>query len=360
VAAPHVGRPPGSMEEVSSTRIPSPSAPPCAGCGAVAAASPQPGLGARSRAPSPLVPATTAAPPASPSSSPLSPTAPPFFPAFSGGRSKSQRWADDDGEEPADDRRASYVDVVRRPQKPMASALPCAQPVVDTDRGRADAGRHGSRRRWRKRSQPRPQLVLGLPARPVDGRIPARQRLGRCVWVSVPDTVATERRNKRRVPRRTPVHQRLGPKVTEHLALRCRPRRFSSPNADGWREVLPRRKDDNSADVGRHPASQPAAAAASTPSGGAERPMPELPLLQASPCRLQATNKVSSLPRIPASCSLLQAAAFTTNWQLGCPWPRRTFAGCCCTYRRQATTMSFEMPGADKGQHLGYFDYFLW
>ncbi|KAG2616687.1 hypothetical protein PVAP13_3NG249566 [Panicum virgatum] len=245
------------MEEASSTCIPSPSTPPCAGCGAVAVASPQPGLGARSGAPSPLVPATTAAPPASPSSSSLSPSAPPFFPAFSGGRSKSQRWADDDGEEPADDRRATFVDVVCRPQKQVASAPPRAQPVVDTGRGRADAGRHGSRRRRRKRSRPRPQLVLGLPARPVDGRVPARQRLGRRERVSVPNTVASVRRNQRREPRRTPVHQHLGPKVTEHPAPRRRPRRFSSPNADGWREVLPRRTDDNSADAGRHPARQP-------------------------------------------------------------------------------------------------------
>ena len=139
----------------------------------------------------------------------------------------------------------------------MASAPPHTQPFVDTGRGRADAGRHGSRRRRRKRSRPRPQLVLGLPARPVDGRVPARQRLGRRERVSVPNTVASVRRNQRRELRRTPVHQHLGPKVTEHPAPRRRPRRFSSPNADGWREVLPRRTGDNSVDARRHPARQP-------------------------------------------------------------------------------------------------------
>jgi len=48
-------------------------------------------------------------------------------------------------------------------------------------------GRQGHGRRRRKRSWPRPQLVCGLPARPVDGRIPARQRLGRRGRVFAPN-----------------------------------------------------------------------------------------------------------------------------------------------------------------------------
>jgi len=89
---------------------------------------------------------------------------------------------------------------------PTEATPPRAQLVVDTGLGRADAGRHGSRRRRRKRSRPRPQLVHGLPARPVEGRVPARQRLGRREWVFAPNAVATERRNQRRGPHRTPVH----------------------------------------------------------------------------------------------------------------------------------------------------------
>jgi len=73
---------------------------------------------------------------------------------------------------------------------PTEATPPRAQLVVDTGLGRADAGRHGSRRRRRKRSRPRPQLVHGLPARPVEGRVPARQRLGRREWVSAPKAIS--------------------------------------------------------------------------------------------------------------------------------------------------------------------------
>ena len=38
---------------------------------------------------------------------------------------------------------------------------------------------HGRRNRRTRRPWPRPQLVHSLPARPVDGRVPNRQRLGR-------------------------------------------------------------------------------------------------------------------------------------------------------------------------------------
>jgi hypothetical protein len=76
----------------------------------------------------------------------------------------------------------------------------CAQThsVVVLGRSGVDVGR-GPVRRQRKCSRPCPLLVHGLPARPVDGRVPARQRLG----------------TRRQV---------------------------SAPNADGWRKILPRQE----------------------------------------------------------------------------------------------------------------------
>jgi hypothetical protein len=122
----------------------------------------------------------------------------------SGGRSKSLRWADDDGEDTEDDRPASYLDAVLRPVRLVAASKPLASG--------ADAVRQGPVRQQGRRSQPRPKLVHGLPARQVEGRIPAHQRLGH--------------------------HGRV-----------------SAPNSDGWREILQR------------PVTQPAAV-----SSGAHRP----------------------------------------------------------------------------------------
>jgi hypothetical protein len=158
--------------------------------------------------------------PNAPSSS-LSPAAAPFLPGCLGGRSKSRRWADEDSEEADDDhpvtyleascRRAkpapappvrpqtrSYLEAALRPSRP-ATVSPVRAQIRSTDvlgRGGADAGKRPTRRQ-RRRSLPHPQLVHGLPARPVDGRVPA--------------------------------HQRLGTR-----------RRVFAPNADGWREILPR------------------------------------------------------------------------------------------------------------------------
>jgi hypothetical protein len=49
-----------------------------------------------------------------------------------------------------------------------------------------DAGRHGPGQRRKGHDRPRPQLVHDLPARPLEGRIPARQHLGRRSRVSAP------------------------------------------------------------------------------------------------------------------------------------------------------------------------------
>ncbi|XP_066318321.1 uncharacterized protein [Miscanthus floridulus] len=150
------------------------------------------------------------------SSSSLSPAAAPFFPGCSsGGRSKSRRWVDDDEEETDDDQPATYLEAARRPVMP-ASPSPVRRhtrsAAVLGRRGAGplhgcaatERGRQGHGRRRRKRNRPRPQLVNGLPMRPVDGRVPARQRLGR-----------------------------RG--------------RVSAPNNDGWREILPRQVSGSAA-----------------------------------------------------------------------------------------------------------------
>ena len=53
-----------------------------------------------------------------------------------------RRWADDDGEESDDDHPTSYLDVVRRPVKPVTTSPPRAQPrsIIVRDHGEADAG----------------------------------------------------------------------------------------------------------------------------------------------------------------------------------------------------------------------------
>ena len=58
---------------------------------------------------------------------------------------------------------------------------------VTLGRGVVEDARHGSGYRRRRRRRPRAQLVLGLPARPVEGRIPALQRLGCRGWVLAPN-----------------------------------------------------------------------------------------------------------------------------------------------------------------------------
>jgi hypothetical protein len=114
-------------------------------------------------------------PPASPA--PLSPAAAPFYPrSIAGGRLKHRRWADDDGDESDydNDHPATYLDAVRR--SAVAASPPHTRPVMGSGCG-TDVGRSGPGRRRGKRRRPQPQLVCGLPHGPVDGRIPARQRL---------------------------------------------------------------------------------------------------------------------------------------------------------------------------------------
>ena len=82
----------------------------------------------------------------------LSPDAAPFFPSCpSGGRTKSQRWADDDGEEIDDDHPATFLEAARRSAKPTTASHMRAQTrsVVDLARGRTDT-RQGHVRRQRK------------------------------------------------------------------------------------------------------------------------------------------------------------------------------------------------------------------
>ena len=134
------------------------------------------------------------------SSSSLLPVAAPFFPGCSsGGRRKSRRWADDDDEETDDDHPATYLEAARHPAKPASAPPVRPQTRLAIALGRhgagplhghaaAERGRQGHGRRRRRRSRPRPQLVNGLPVRPVDGRVPACQRLSRRVWVSAPNT----------------------------------------------------------------------------------------------------------------------------------------------------------------------------
>jgi hypothetical protein len=138
---------------------------------------------------SPL-PCSTAAASVSSSPRPLSPDAAPFYPGQpSGGRTKSCRWADDYSEETDDDQPRTYIDAVLRHASPASATPPHAQPRPAADRGRAgvDAGRQGCGRRLAARRRPRPEPVHGLPARPVDGRAPVRQRFGRRERVSTPD-----------------------------------------------------------------------------------------------------------------------------------------------------------------------------
>jgi hypothetical protein len=137
--------------------------------------------------------------PAASSSSTLSPNVAPFLPKGSKtGRPKTRRWADEDLIDVSDAETtpassAPYRDVVlRETQLPQptwprpAQTLTRASPST-SGHGGAVPVRQGAGRRWGKRRWPRPQLVHGMPARPVEGRIPAHQRLGRRGWASSPD-----------------------------------------------------------------------------------------------------------------------------------------------------------------------------
>jgi hypothetical protein len=105
----------------------------------------------------------------------------PFHPSCcSGRRSKSLRWADDDGDNSKDDRPVSYLDAVLRPVRLVAASKPLASG--------ADTMRQGPVCQRGRRSRSRPKLVHGLPARQVEGHIPAHQCLGHRGWVSAPNS----------------------------------------------------------------------------------------------------------------------------------------------------------------------------
>jgi hypothetical protein len=137
---------------------------------------------------------------------PLYPPSPPFHPGDgSMGRSKAHRWADEDSD--AERTPTSYLDAVRLGSQVRSSPLPervVTRPTIGGSRASA-AAEQGKRplpgtgaARGRR---PRPKLVHGLPARPVEGRIPARQRL-------------------------------------EHRERCSARRRIFTPDVEGWREVL--------------------------------------------------------------------------------------------------------------------------
>lgn len=97
-------------------------------------------------------------PQASRNPSPLSPDVVPFHPDyFSGRRTKSRRWANDEEEEADDDNRTSYLDAVH-PAKPVVAYPTRAQTrlVVTRGRGVVDAERQEPGRRRRRCSRPRP------------------------------------------------------------------------------------------------------------------------------------------------------------------------------------------------------------
>jgi hypothetical protein len=121
----------------------------------------------------------------------LSPAVAPFFPGrASRGRSKQRRWEDDDGEETDDDYPTTYLEAAHRPMKTTHTSP--VRPMTRVGCGRVDAVQgplqgHAARGQARH-CRPRPQLVHGLPVRPMDSRVPARQRFDRCGRVSAPDT----------------------------------------------------------------------------------------------------------------------------------------------------------------------------
>jgi hypothetical protein len=94
---------------------------------------------------------------------------------------------------------------------------------------RQACGRRRRPRQTKKRGRRPPELVIGLSLRSRDDRRgPPPSRLGRMCARGAAGG-------------RTPVHQRLGPRVPDVVAHLPRHRRFSPPDRDGWSKVLPRR-----------------------------------------------------------------------------------------------------------------------
>ncbi|RLN13318.1 hypothetical protein C2845_PM09G24920 [Panicum miliaceum] len=90
-------------------------------------------------------------------------------------------------------------------------------------------------RRQRKKSRrPRSQLVCSLPARPVDGRVPARQRLGRRKRVFAPDS---GRWRETLAGQSVRDSDDAGRNRRDNAGSR---KRISALGVDDWREVLSR------------------------------------------------------------------------------------------------------------------------
>jgi hypothetical protein len=191
--------------------------------------------------------------PAPTPSSTLSPHAAPFHPrGGTEGRSKARRWADKDLIDVSDvetmpTSSSPYLDALRSVPKPATSEIM----PQSSSHGGAVPCRQGVGRRRGKRRRPRPQLVLGMAAQPVEGRILARQCLRR--------------------------------------------RRVFAPDADGWREIL------------RQQATRPATASPVPPGparGGrpaSRRPPRQIPAELHGKC----LNCLSSMHRV-ATCKLPQ------------------------------------------------------
>ena len=152
---------------------------------------------------------STHLPPAPSPSSTLSPKAAPFLPRGSTAEwTRARRWADEDLTDASDAdsmpiSMAPYRDAIRQgrqPSRPLTRAAPPllhAQPLP-LGGGNATPGfQSAGPRRGKCHHRPRPQLVHAMPPRPVEGHISAHQCLG------------------------------------------CH-RRISTPDADGWREILHR------------------------------------------------------------------------------------------------------------------------
>jgi hypothetical protein len=156
-------------------------------------------------------------------SSSLSPAATPFFPECLGGRSKSRRWADEDGDETDDDHPVTYVEAARRQEKPAPAPLVCPRTcsyleaalrlsrpaTVSPVRANIHPGDVSGARLCGCRERACATTKEAQPAAPSACAWPASRGGG---WSGT-----------------CPPTPRLGARG-----------QISAPNADGWREILPR------------------------------------------------------------------------------------------------------------------------
>ncbi|CAL5095579.1 unnamed protein product [Urochloa decumbens] len=172
------------------------------------------------------------------SSARLSPLATPFYPAAtSNGRTKELRWAGS-GSSSDEESLPSYLDAARRrptPADPSTSGARQVSPVPlqiyeRPVAARGPAAHDNNQRRHSRSTRPKTELLIGLPHRGREGcRLPRRD--------SLPRQGAAARGAQGRVP----VRQRLGPRVANPPPP-LRRRRYSSPDAEGWQERLPRER----------------------------------------------------------------------------------------------------------------------